>query len=86
MTTVLITGTSRGIGLEFVRQYAQEGARVLATCRKPAAAGALQRIAGSLRGSVSVDALDVTDGDCVAAPARALADVPIDIVINNAGI
>ena len=33
--TVLITGTNRGIGLEFTRQYAELGWNVIATCRRP---------------------------------------------------
>jgi hypothetical protein len=33
--TVLITGSNRGIGFEFARQYAMKGWRVLATARRP---------------------------------------------------
>jgi len=36
MATVLITGASRGLGLEFCKQYAAEGWQVLACCRNPA--------------------------------------------------
>jgi NAD(P)-dependent dehydrogenase (short-subunit alcohol dehydrogenase family) len=81
MPTVLITGASRGIGLEFVRQYAADGWRVLACCRKPAQAEELR----SIDGDVERHTLDVTDGMAV----RGLAgeyDLPIDVVINNAGI
>ncbi|MDO8894072.1 MAG: SDR family NAD(P)-dependent oxidoreductase, partial [Nitrosomonas sp.] len=45
MRTALITGTNRGIGLEFVRQYAKDGWRVFACCRNPATAEALNRLA-----------------------------------------
>ena len=38
MTTILITGANRGIGLEFVKQYAAEGADIIACCREPAKA------------------------------------------------
>ena len=40
MPTVVITSASRGIGREFVRQYAADGWRVLATCREPGSAAA----------------------------------------------
>ena len=42
--TVLITGANRGIGLEFVRQYADKGWHVIATCRRPDEAEALQAL------------------------------------------
>ncbi len=41
MTTVLIAGANRGIGLEFAGQYAAEGATVIAICRAPAKADKL---------------------------------------------
>jgi len=37
--TVLITGSNRGIGLEFAKQYAEKGWNVIATARKPGEAG-----------------------------------------------
>jgi NAD(P)-dependent dehydrogenase (short-subunit alcohol dehydrogenase family) len=82
MGTVLITGASRGIGLEFARQYAAEGNRVLATCRAPEKAAEL----GALEGEVSVHRLDVTALPGIEALARALHGEAIDILINNAGM
>ena len=82
MNTILITGANRGLGLEFVRSYAAEGWRVHACCRHPEKAKALSEIAGD----VVVHKLDVTDGLRVAGLARALADEPIDILINNSGV
>ena len=38
MARILITGANRGIGLEFVRQYAEAGDAVIACCRNPDAA------------------------------------------------
>ncbi len=82
MTTILITGANRGIGLEFVTQYAAEGADIIACCREPAKAEALRAIKGKVR----VMALDVADARSVAALKDALGDTPIDILINNAGV
>jgi NAD(P)-dependent dehydrogenase (short-subunit alcohol dehydrogenase family) len=82
MTTILITGANRGIGLEFVKQYAVEGADVIACCREPEKADALK----SLGGKVRVMALDVSDDASVAALKKALGETPIDILINNAGV
>ncbi|MDA0998578.1 MAG: SDR family NAD(P)-dependent oxidoreductase, partial [Proteobacteria bacterium] len=57
MPTVLITGANRGIGLEFVRQYAKDGWKVVATCRNPIGVGAL----GKIEGDVAVYGLEVND-------------------------
>jgi NAD(P)-dependent dehydrogenase (short-subunit alcohol dehydrogenase family) len=82
MPTVLITGASRGIGLEFVRQYAANGWKVLACCRKPGTATQLNKITGD----VSLFALDVDSDQNIADLAKQLKSVPIDVLINNAGI
>ncbi len=68
MPTVLITGANRGLGLEFARQYAADGWRVIATCRNPAGA---RELAG-LGGAVNVHALDVTDHARIHALAKTL--------------
>ncbi|MGE5537186.1 MAG: SDR family oxidoreductase [Gemmatimonas sp.] len=82
MATIVITGASRGLGLEFVRQYAADGDRVIAACRDPGSASALKAVKGDVR----VVALDVADGGSIRALADALANEPIDILINNAGV
>src|SRR5260221_6879756 len=84
MTTVLITGANRGIGLEFARQYAAEGADVIACCRAPEKADALNALAKT--GRLEVMALEVTSPNSVAALKAALGGRPIDVLINNAGV
>lgn len=82
MPTVLLTGASRGLGLEFTRQYAAAGWRVIATCRDPRKADSLRGVAGS----VEIHALDATDFPAVGRLAATLGDVAIDVLIANAGI
>ena len=80
--TVLITGASRGLGLEFARQYAADGWRVIACCRSPDKAPELKKLGGK----VEVHALDVTSAEAIKHLAKALAGTPIDVLLNNAGL
>jgi NAD(P)-dependent dehydrogenase (short-subunit alcohol dehydrogenase family) len=82
--TVLVTGASRGIGLEFVRQYAEAGWTVIATARRPQEAKGLVELAARHR-NLRLEQLDVVDAASVAALKERLAGVPIDVLINNAG-
>ncbi len=86
MSTVLITGSSRGIGLEFVKQYAADGASVIATCRNPESAQDLRAIAKDFGDTVSIEQLDVTDAGSISTLAKKYHGQPIDILINNAGV
>ena len=86
MKTTLITGASRGIGLEFCRQYAADGWRVLACSRLPEKADALNRLAAQYPELIKVHALDVADHVEIERLAQVLADESIDLLINNAGI
>lgn len=86
MPTLLLTGASRGIGFEFARQYSAEGWRVLATCRRPEAPGQLGALATRSAGTVSVHRLDVASPEQIAALAGGLADLELDLLINNAGV
>ena len=81
MTTIMITGASRGLGLEFARQFYSEECRVIATCRNPENANELNAI-----GDIDVHSLDVTDDKSVANLADKLRGENIDILINNAGV
>jgi NAD(P)-dependent dehydrogenase (short-subunit alcohol dehydrogenase family) len=82
--TVLITGTSRGIGLEFVRQYAALGWNVIATCRRPHEANELQAIADEFP-KVKIEELDVLRHDMIDAVAKKYKDQPIDVLLSVAG-
>jgi NAD(P)-dependent dehydrogenase (short-subunit alcohol dehydrogenase family) len=86
MPTVLVTGANRGIGLEFVRQYAEAGDRVIAVCRRPDQAKALAGIAARSDGRVTTPAADVGDDAAMAALKAQVGDQPIDIVVANAGV
>ncbi len=82
MPTVLITGAGRGLGLEFARQYAAEGWKVIGTVRDPRAGTAL----AALGKDVEVQLADMADMGSIARLGRTLAAVPIDVLICNAGI
>ncbi len=83
--TVFITGSSRGIGLELTRQYAEKGWNVIATCRSPETATDLNSIASD-HPNVQIVQLDVLDFDRIDALAEQYKETPIDVLINNAGI
>jgi NAD(P)-dependent dehydrogenase (short-subunit alcohol dehydrogenase family) len=90
----LVTGANRGIGLAFVRRLLARGDRVLATCRHPGKANALNTLAGEYPGRLHVLPLDVADAKSRAELIRELplvcGDDPatsrIDLLINNAGV
>jgi len=84
MSTVLITGANRGLGLEFARQYAADGWEVIATSRNPDKGEELQQL--QKNNKVSLQALDVTSGKSVEALARAAGGRAIDLLILNSAI
>ncbi len=82
-TRYFITGTTRGIGLEFVRQLSQrrrEGDHVFATARDPKQPGELSIY------PVTVVGLDVSDPWSVESLSDAMAGEALDVLINNAGV
>ena len=82
--TVLITGTNRGIGLEFTRQFAALGWNVIATCRRPGDADALKSLAAE-HSNITIEELDVLRHDMIDALAKKYKKQPIDVLLNNAG-
>lgn len=82
--TVLVTGSNRGLGFEFARQYAERGYTVIATTRNPDDAKALKELAAKNK-NVVIEKLDVTDDAQIAALAAKYKGKPIDILVNNAG-
>jgi len=83
--TILITGANRGLGLEFSRQYATDGWKVIACCRNPDSADELAGIAADYA-DVVIEKLDVVDHAAIEALGKKYAGVPIDVLLNNAGI
>lgn len=83
--TALITGANRGIGLEFVRQLADKGYKVIATARNTAKADELNALAKG-KSNIVVEDLDVTDHAEMDALAAKYKDQPIDLLISNAAI
>jgi NAD(P)-dependent dehydrogenase (short-subunit alcohol dehydrogenase family) len=83
--TVLVTGANSGLGLEFVKQYAVKGWTVIATHRRTEVPESLAEVIAD-HPNVRVERMDVASIAEVEALAAKLAGVPIDVLINNAGI
>ncbi len=79
MSTILITGCNRGIGLQLATQLHARGDTVIAVCRSPS-----DDLIGL--GIRIIDGIDVSNGDSVAELQRELGDTTIDVLVNNAGI
>ena len=79
MPTVLITGANRGLGLEFAREYADDGWSVIATIREAGERAALDGL-----DEVRVEQLDIRDLDSVTSFGGRI-EGPLDLLIANAG-
>jgi short-subunit dehydrogenase len=79
VTTTVITGCNRGIGLELCRQSNTRGDDVVAVCRNPSKE--LRELDVEI-----VDGVDVSEAAGVEKLSAALKSRPVDVLINNAGI
>ena len=88
MACVLITGTSKGIGLATALTFGRAGYRVFATMRDPVRCPELGEIAVREGLPIHVSAMDVDSDESVAEGIAAIVDQagPIDVLVNNAGI
>ena len=82
--TVLITGANRGLGLEFVKQYAIDNYEVIACSRKINKKDDLHKLQVKFK-NISIYKLDVANFSSIDQFAKSLKS-PIDILINNAGV
>jgi len=85
MRRVLVTGASRGIGLEFVRQFLARGDHVFAACRDPENAYGLHELDSDHLHPITLDVADETSIEMAYAVVRSQTDA-LDLLINNAGI
>ena len=88
MKRILVTGASRGIGLELTKQYLELGCSVIATCRSPQKANALMVLKKENPQKVDILSMDVEEEQSVESCFNSLLQkkIHIDLVYNNAGI
>jgi NAD(P)-dependent dehydrogenase (short-subunit alcohol dehydrogenase family) len=87
MRRVLVTGASRGLGLEFTRQLIAGGDRVVAACRDPERAAALQALAEKYPDRLHLRTVDMSDTHSLETLADETARLfdGLDLLLNNAG-
>ena len=86
MASMLVTGASRGLGLEMVRQFVGDGWRIYACCRTPETATDLAALAARSDGAITLHTLDVSKPEQIGALADEFRGTPIDMLVNNAGL
>jgi NAD(P)-dependent dehydrogenase (short-subunit alcohol dehydrogenase family) len=88
LLSIFITGTNRGIGLAFVREYLARGERVFAACRAPESASHLQQLKQTYGDQLILLPLDVTEPDALQPTVQRVQQdtATLDILINNAGV
>lgn len=88
MTTTVVSGANRGLGLEFVRQALGRGDNVVAACRAPLRASELRGLEREHPGRITVLPLDLADPQSIEACIHAVQalDVRPDLLVNNAGM
>ncbi len=86
MPSMLVTGANRGLGLEMVRQFVDDGWRIYACCRAPETATDLAALAEETDGAITLHTLDVGKPAQIEAIADELRGTAIDMLVNNAGL
>lgn len=88
MKTVIITGTSRGIGLETALAFGRAGYKVFATMRNPENAAAFKQAIKEESLDISISAMDVDTDESVKQALDAIFKQTdtVDVLVNNAGI
>ena len=88
MKTVIISGTSKGIGLETALAFGRAGYKVFATMRNPANADAFKQKIKEESLNISISAMDVDSDESVKQAIDAIYKEAgtIDVLVNNAGV
>jgi len=88
MASVLITGSSKGIGFETALAFGRAGYQVHATMRNPGQAPGLAQAAAREKLPINISAMDVDSDQSVKSAFEAIQrdHGPIDVLVNNAGI